>query len=408
MGDMESFILIFIKCVYIKNLLYNNLIMKKIVTLITLYFLLNLNISAQTQILKKFVDQVNAYKNITYTSVTNTESPLGDSADTITTYQNTARDKKDLQFEFITTHNQDAFDGETLLMLDFNDKVYSTNSDYRYSSFYFSSLPLFKLFDVIKDALNIKLLPDTILNNTACFHIKISAKDTIVRKKRVYDIYDIYLSKATYFPLYAENNSSSYIEKGGVESADVFKMVIRNKYADYKINQQEFPDIAAVKAPEGFKSAEELNKESTETLLPLLSAGGKAPDWTLKDLDGKMISSSDMKNKVILIEFFDSGCGPTIMSTPIINRLHEKYKNSNVKIVSINLSDTRPIALKFAKKFKMMGPIGIDGRMVGDSFHVGAIPIFYLINKQGNIASVIDGYKEELESDLTAQIDKLK
>jgi thiol-disulfide isomerase/thioredoxin len=386
--------------------------MKKIAALIALCFLLSLNIRAQTQILKKFVDQVNAYKNITYTSVTNTESPLGDSADTIITYQNTARDKKDLQFEFVTTHNQDAFDGETLLMLDFNDKVYSTNSDYRYSSFYFSSLPLFKLFDVIKDALNrkgnIKLLPDTILNNTACFHIKISDKDTIVRKKRVYDIYDIYLNRATYLPLYAENNSSGFMEKGGVESSDVFKMVIRNKYTDYKMNQQEFPDIATVKAPAGFKSAEELNKESTKTSLPLLSAGTKAPDWILQDLDGKIISSNSMKNKVVLIDFFDSNCGPCIISIPVINRLHEKYKNSDVEIVSISLSDTRPIALKFANKFKMMGPICIDGRMVGDSFHVGPIPVFYLIDKQGNIASVIDGYKEELESDLTAQIDKLK
>jgi thiol-disulfide isomerase/thioredoxin len=385
--------------------------MNKIRYLIAACLLFAINANAQTQALKRFTNKVNLCSNITYTSITNNETPFGDNADTITTYQSGNLSKRQLQFKFVTSYNIDIFDSKKLLMLDYKNKVYSANRNYQFSFGYFNSLPLFKLTDVIKNSSKkprtTKLLSDTVVNNIACAHIKIFAMDSIVREKRVYDIYDIYLSKRSYLPVYAENNSSGYMEKNGVASADVFKMTIRNRYSRYKINSKKYPKITTSKIPTGFISQNEFNGTSKKTL-PLLTPGTKAPEWTLNDLDDQIVSSSKMKNKVILMDFFDTNCAPCIMSIPVINRLHEKYKNTDVEFVSIDMTDTKEETLKFVNKHKMMAPVCIKGRGAGDSYHVTPIPTFYIIDKQGNIAWSVDGYGDDLEHDLITQIDKLR
>lgn len=372
--------------------------------------LIGLNSNAQTEILNKFVNTVNSFKSLSYTSVTNNESPLGDTAAVVKTYQGTNK-LGQIQFEFKTSNDKDVFDGKDLISIHYIHKYYRAQKKYSWTNTYYSSLPLFVLERIANKALKspqkIVQLSDTVIKKTVCYHIKISISDTIVRNKRSYSICDIYLNKTTYLPAYAETNELVYIEKGGVSSRDAFKMIYRNTYSDYLFNQQRDLNTSTEKIPSGFLTLEQYNNRSTEKSLSLLTKGTKAPDWKLKDLKGKYKSSFDTQNKVLLIDFFGNSCAPCIMALPAITRLHEKYKNDVVEIVSIDIDNGKD-ALKFAAKYKLKYPVYANGKAVSKDFHVGPIPTFYLINKQGNVANTYEGYSDELEKSLITEIDKLK
>ncbi len=209
------------------------------------------------------------------------------------------------------------------------------------------------------------------------------------------------------FPVYAVHDQQGYISKGGVSSDDVFRLTERSRYLRYDFNTKRKIDLDLVKIPADFITLEAYNNKSSDKPLPLLSAGSKAPEWRLQDTKGNSFSSNSIKNKVLLIDFFGNYCAPCIMSLPVINRLHERYKDADVEIVSVDL-DNGEEALKFAAKYNMKYPVYVNGKTVANDFHVSGIPAFYLIDKQGNVVTAYDGYSEDLEKNLITQIDKLK
>ena len=379
---------------------------KKPNVLLLLILIASLSANAQSPVLSKFVQKVKAIEKMSYVSVTNNESPFGDNADTITVYQHNY--KNGWQFASQSRHFGEAYSDSSLLQINLTDKYYAVYKDYRFSKMYGNSSPLFKLLEVIgtTPAANIRTLPDTTIGKIRCHHIRIK-KDMEIRGKRTYDIYELYLSQKDLLPVYSENRIQGYIEKGGTSSEDVFMLVNRNTYFDYRINPKHFPDIAGIKAPAGFITLDQFNNKDSHPVQARLSAGEKAPEWSLEDLDGTTLTSENLKNKVVLFDFFGSYCAPCIFSIPMMKRLHEKYKNANVQFVPVNIDPGKDSALKFASKYNVTYPSYIKGKSVADQFHIAPIPTFYLVDKQGKIVFSVEGYSDDLEKTLVSEIDKI-
>ena len=65
--------------------------------------------------------------------------------------------------------------------------------------------------------------------------------------------------------------------------------------------------------------------------------GGEAPDFTQKTPDGKDLSLSDLRGKVVLIDFWASWCGPCRKENPHVVKLYKKYKDQGFEILSVSL-----------------------------------------------------------------------
>jgi peroxiredoxin len=119
-----------------------------------------------------------------------------------------------------------------------------------------------------------------------------------------------------------------------------------------------------------------------------------APDFTLQDNEGKKVSLSDFKGKVVYIDFWATWCKSCIVEMPHSKALKEKYAgNSNVVFMYISIDNDDNIEnwKAFIKKKGMTGVQlisreGQEEKMIS-RYGVQYIPHFILIDKKGNIAS---------------------
>lgn len=121
-------------------------------------------------------------------------------------------------------------------------------------------------------------------------------------------------------------------------------------------------------------------------------AARKAPEFTLNTFDGKEISLSDYRGKIVVLEWFNFEC-PYAMhhygkATNTMVGLANKYRSSNVVWLVINsTSHTTPQANKeFTRKYKLPFPI-LDDRpgKVGRAYGAKTTPHMYIISPRGNI-----------------------
>lgn len=130
----------------------------------------------------------------------------------------------------------------------------------------------------------------------------------------------------------------------------------------------------------------------------------QASAWKLKDLDGKDVSSTEFKGKVVMIDFWATWCPPCRLMIPGMVELQEKYRDQGFAIVGISLDQGGPEAVKaFNKEFKvnytsLMGTEGVVQAFGG----VQGIPTSFLLDREGRIVSKHVGYvsKEALEGEL--------
>ena len=110
-------------------------------------------------------------------------------------------------------------------------------------------------------------------------------------------------------------------------------------------------------------------------------------DFTMKDLDGKQVSLSSYKGKVVLLNFWATWCGPCKAEIPGFVELQEKYKEQLV-IVGFSVDDTAEKARAYATQYKMNYPVLLgEGREdVQEAYGpIWGIPASFIISKDGKV-----------------------
>ena len=116
----------------------------------------------------------------------------------------------------------------------------------------------------------------------------------------------------------------------------------------------------------------------------------EAPEISANNPDGKPIKLSDLRGKIVLIDFWASWCVPCRKENPTIVKLYEKYKNKDFTILSVSLDQDiinwrgaiRIDGLKWPNHVSDLKGWGSD---VITSYNFEAIPHTVLVNKEGEI-----------------------
>jgi peroxiredoxin len=128
-------------------------------------------------------------------------------------------------------------------------------------------------------------------------------------------------------------------------------------------------------------------------LASTLRPGQDAPNFKLEALDGKMISLTDLRGKVLYIDFWTTWCGPCKTEMNHSKLIKENFSETEVVFVYISLDDEidKDIWKEYIQQNEIKGlhliASGGFKSQVAKDYNVTGVPTFYLINKDGKIAS---------------------
>ncbi|MGB9878015.1 MAG: TlpA family protein disulfide reductase [bacterium] len=135
--------------------------------------------------------------------------------------------------------------------------------------------------------------------------------------------------------------------------------------------------------------------------------GEQAPDLALRDLEGKSYRLSDLKGKVILLDFWATWCPPCREELPVIEKLHQDFKGKGLLVLGIS-NEEKGVVEEFVRRNGLTFPILLDEKgEAGRKYKVVAIPRVILIDKKGKIRKDIVGYNPRNEKILRELIEKL-
>ncbi|WP_345232876.1 TlpA disulfide reductase family protein [Olivibacter ginsenosidimutans] len=138
----------------------------------------------------------------------------------------------------------------------------------------------------------------------------------------------------------------------------------------------------------------------------------KAPDISFKDKNGKTVSISSLKGKVVFINFWATWCPPCIQEMPSINQLKQSFKeNDNIVFLMVDVDADVEKSTAFMAENKYDLPVYIPISDIPRDYLGDAIPNTVIIGKNGDMiarmeggrdytrSEMVDGLKELIESD---------
>jgi cytochrome c biogenesis protein CcmG/thiol:disulfide interchange protein DsbE len=149
--------------------------------------------------------------------------------------------------------------------------------------------------------------------------------------------------------------------------------------------------------------------ESASAASPKGKDGKAAPDFTLKDSDGKPVKLSDYRGKVVLLNFWATWCGPCKFEIPWLIEFEQKYKDRGFAVIGVSMDEdgwdvVRPYLTKAKVNYRvLLGDDAVAQKYGG----VEALPTSFVIDREGKIVGTHMGLvsKSEFEDDIKATLD---
>lgn len=125
--------------------------------------------------------------------------------------------------------------------------------------------------------------------------------------------------------------------------------------------------------------------------------GLDAPDFELQTLDGEVISLSDLRGEVVLVNFWATWCPPCRAEMPGFQRVYEAKRDRGFTILGLSTDvGGRRAVDAFLAEHGITYPVAMaPSKVVRDFGGSNMLPTSYLIDRQGRIRHTVKGYFAE-------------
>ena len=131
-----------------------------------------------------------------------------------------------------------------------------------------------------------------------------------------------------------------------------------------------------------------------------------APDFDVQTLEGKQLTTSDLKGKVVVLNFWFIGCAPCRVEMPGLNTLTDEFKDKDVVFIAFALDGAE--ALKdFLKEKRFDYQIVADASKIATLYGVKVYPTHIIVNQKGQIEFMLTGGSPDRHEQLRPLIENL-
>jgi thiol-disulfide isomerase/thioredoxin len=119
-----------------------------------------------------------------------------------------------------------------------------------------------------------------------------------------------------------------------------------------------------------------------------LQPGDFFPDFVSKDSNGKKFQLTDLRGKVVVLEFWANWCPSCQRTIPVMQRVEKEFAGQPVEFIGINSDGDVPVVKELEAKYNMTHRNLVDGSPAGPisiSYNIMAWPSFIVIGKDGKV-----------------------
>lgn len=138
--------------------------------------------------------------------------------------------------------------------------------------------------------------------------------------------------------------------------------------------------------------------------------------FDMTSLKGEKLSNDSLKGKVVLIDFWASWCGPCRAVSPIMQTLHDRYRDKGLVVIGANTSErdatgarlkTKDKAEEYSREHKFTYTFTYANDDLARASKVRGIPTMLVLDKKGVVRNVMVGSSPTLQRDLEAALKPL-
>jgi peroxiredoxin len=121
--------------------------------------------------------------------------------------------------------------------------------------------------------------------------------------------------------------------------------------------------------------------------------GSPAPDFTLPDLTGTLVSLADFRGKVVLLNIWATWCLPCVEEMPSMEKLHREMQGEDFSILAVSIDNAgAEVVIPFVEKHDLSFTVLVDRKAtLKRLFQATGVPESIIIDQQGIIAEKVIG-----------------
>ncbi len=124
--------------------------------------------------------------------------------------------------------------------------------------------------------------------------------------------------------------------------------------------------------------------------------GKYAPVFDLKDINGKKVSLSEFKGKVVLLNFWATTCGPCKTEMPSMNNIYKALKDRDFVVLAVSSDTSESAVISFVSEKGISFPVLLDKdkEVYFDDYAIIGLPTSFLIDRSGVVAEKFIGERD--------------
>lgn len=133
---------------------------------------------------------------------------------------------------------------------------------------------------------------------------------------------------------------------------------------------------------------------------------GPARPFSLALFDGSKVSLSDLKGKIVVMNFWGSWCVPCQAEAPVLERTARTYRDKGVLFIGVDTWDNEPDAKNFLRQYGVTYANGMDDKgQITIDYGVSGVPETYFIDRDGQLVRKYIGPMSDFQ--LTSYLEEM-